>query len=78
MGNSSCVSTEMNSETCMEMLEDVFVNYLEDNLDKDMTFREDNASIHVSKVSKALFSSALIPILDWPARSPDLNSIASL
>ena len=60
------------------MLEDVLVNYQEYNLDKAMTFQQDNAGINVSKASKTLFASALIPFLGWPARSPDLNLIENL
>ncbi|KAI8116612.1 Transposable element Tc3 transposase [Lucilia cuprina] len=63
----------MNSEIHVEMLKDVLVNYLEDNLDNDMTFQQDTACIHIWRVSKAIFSSASIPILDWLAGSSDLN-----
>ena len=54
----------MNSETYVEILKDVLVNYLKDIFDKIMTFQQDNANIHISKASKTFFSSASIPILD--------------
>ena len=41
------ISTKMNFETYVEMLEDVLVNYLEDNLDKDMTLQQDNNIIMI-------------------------------
>lgn len=72
------LSSKMNSQLYVEMLECVLINYLEENMDKNMTFQQDNASIHVSRVAKSFFSSASIPLLDWPARSPDLNPIENI
>ena len=40
---------------------------------KHMWFQQDGASIHRSKQAKAFFEKQNIPLLDWPAQSPDLN-----
>ena len=41
-------------------------------------FKQDNASIHVSKYSKKWFSDQKINLVDWPTKSPDLNLIENL
>ena len=41
-------------------------------------FQQDNAPIHVSRHSKAFFSDKNVVLMDWPALSPDLNSIENL
>lgn len=38
-------------------------------------FQQDNASIHVSTQAKTWFASMNLDILEWPAKSPDLNPI---
>jgi len=44
----------------------------------DFVYQQDNASIHVSQVSRRYFSKENIRLLPWPARSPDLNPIENL
>lgn len=36
-------------------------------------FQQDNASIHTSSSTKAFLDSKKVRVLDWPAKSPDLN-----
>lgn len=38
-----------------------------------MLFQQDNASIHVSRLSKEWFNRNNVNLLPWPAKSPDLN-----
>lgn len=38
-------------------------------------FQQDNASVHTAMKVKDWFKSEKIPLLDWPARSPDLSII---
>ncbi|GBO11000.1 hypothetical protein AVEN_192407-1 [Araneus ventricosus] len=41
-------------------------------------FLQDNASLHVSHTSKSWFDANFVKLLDWPARSPDLNPVENL
>lgn len=59
-------------------MDDVLVSFLDDNSDKQFIYMQDNASIHVSKQSRAYFSERNIPLLEWPACSPDCNPIENL
>lgn len=72
------ISTRMNSESYVELLDSVLIPFTEDIMDNNFIFQQDNAAIHVSKKSMAWFSDRNIQVMNWPARSPDLNPIENL
>ncbi len=46
---------------------------LDDLYEDEVIFQHDNARPHTANVTQDWFDDQQIPVLDWPARSPDLN-----
>ena len=42
-------------------------------LDTNAIFQQDNAAIHISKLTKDWFKIKNIEVFGWPTKSPDLN-----
>ena len=61
---------------------DILKNHMEpfafDSMPIKWKFMQDNDPEHTSNLVKNWFSSEQIPVLDWPAQSPDLNPIENL
>jgi len=72
------ISTKMNSKMYTDFLEDILIPFMDDNMDGNAIFQQDNASIHVSTLTKSWLTDHNITYLDCPACSPKMNPIENL
>ena len=72
------VSPKMNADKYTKLLEEVLIPYLKKNDKTKFQFQQDNAPVHVAKLTKQWFTSKNISQLDWPSLSPDLNPMENL
>ena len=45
---------------------------------RDCIFQQDNASIHSAQTTKRFFQEQDVQVMEWPAKSPDLNPIENM
>jgi len=73
-----CVEEKINLEIYIGMLENDFFNNVEDILPDGFVFQQDNAPPHSAKVTQDYLERKKIPLLEWPAQSPDLSPIENI
>jgi hypothetical protein len=59
-------------------LQDHLLPFMDHHHRDGAIFQQDNAAIHTSRLTKAWFSERNMTVLDWPAKSPDLNPIENM
>jgi len=69
------VKGNMNSDGYIRLLSESAVPMIKLNYGENWCFQEDNSSVHKSKKVKEFMRNSSISVLEWPARSPDLNIV---
>ncbi len=72
--------SKVNTAVYQEVLDSHFMLPAADQLygDADFIFQQDLAPAHSAKATSTWFKDHGIPVLNWPANSPDLNPIENL
>jgi len=76
--NLAIISGNQNSSKHIQTLWDYLIPFVEDCHAGDWTLQQDGASVHRSHETQGWLAANEIDVLEWPAKSPDLNPIENL
>ena len=68
----------LNGRKYIDLLDNVFVPYYENEMRIDSIFQQDNAPAHRSSEVQCYMEQKMPTILEWPAQSPDINPIENV
>lgn len=65
----------INQKVYVKILEEVMLLYSSEEMPLKWVLQQDNGPKHTSRVAKKWFRVNGVEVMEWPAQSPDLNSI---
>jgi transposase len=72
------IGGKINSKMYLQLISEQIERHATRISGEKFTFQQDNTAVHSAKVVKSYFKANNIPLLEWPARSPDINVIENL
>lgn len=68
----------LNSDGYIKLLQENIVPIIKLNFGSDIWFQEDNSRVHKAKKVKRFMVDSNVKVLEWPAKSPDLNIVEDI
>jgi len=69
---------DFKSQKYIDLLSETIVPICKLNYGDTFWFQQDNSRIHTARIVKNWMASANFPVIEWPARSPDLNIMENI
>lgn len=69
------VPQKMDSKKYLDLIASEITQPARENTNLPLIFQQDNAAVHTARIVKKFFSDNNVDVLNWPARSPDMNII---
>ena len=72
------INTRLDSRGYQLILQSHLIPYMRRFPSANLTFMQDNASIHASRSTAEWLQANNVPTIAWPAKSPDINPIENV
>jgi len=72
------IRTNFKAKDYLDVLKEMIVPIIRLNMGSDFYYQEDNCSIHKASIIKKFMTDSSINVIQWPAKSPDLNIVEDI